>query len=52
MRRFRLRDAARRWLRRLLRRDPPRDPYAYVRQPLKHRPGGRSGAVALDEPDR
>jgi len=31
--------------------DGPRDPYSYVRHPLVHRPGGRNGAVALEEPD-
>jgi hypothetical protein len=30
---------------------PPHDPYAGVRVPLKKGPKGRSGAVALAEPD-
>jgi len=29
----------------------PRDPFAYVRVPLKKGPNTRSGAVALIEPD-
>lgn len=38
-------------LRRLLKRDPDlEDPYARVRVPLKKNPGGRSAAVALEEP--
>jgi hypothetical protein len=40
------------FVRRLLRRKPePLDPYAYVRAPLRRGPGGRSSAVALDEPN-
>jgi hypothetical protein len=31
--------------------NPPSDPYAIVRQPRPVRPGGRSSAVALREPD-
>jgi hypothetical protein len=31
--------------------DPPRDPYAYSRVPLRPRPHPRSGGVALAEPD-
>jgi len=42
-------------LRRLLRKKSappePREPYAGVRQPVKKGPPGRSGAVALEEPD-
>jgi hypothetical protein len=30
---------------------PPEDPYAGVRAPRRHSPGGRSSAVALPEPD-
>jgi len=36
--------------RRILRREPPQDPYAYVMARRKPRPGGRSAAVVLDEP--
>ena len=41
-----------RLLNRLLRRDPaePQDPYARVPVPLRRGPGGRSSAVALEEP--
>jgi hypothetical protein len=39
-------------LRRLLKREPPEDPYAYVMAHRKPRPGGRSAAAVLDEPDR
>jgi hypothetical protein len=40
------------FLRRLLRRKPePLDPYAYVHAPLRRGPGGRSSAVALEEPE-
>jgi hypothetical protein len=44
--------ALRQLVRRLLRRDPaePQDPYARVPAPLRHGPGGRSAAVALEEP--
>ena len=44
--------ALRQLMRRLLRRDPaePQDPYARVRVPLRRGPGGRSSAVALEEP--
>jgi hypothetical protein len=38
-------------LQRLLRRcSEPQDPYAYVTADLKRGPGGRSAAVALEEP--
>jgi hypothetical protein len=38
-------------LRSLLRRhSEPQDPYAYVTANLKRGPGGRSSAVALEEP--
>ncbi len=39
-------------VRRLLRRGPaePQDLYARVRVPLRRGPGGRSSAVALEEP--
>lgn len=30
---------------------PPEDPYAGVRQPKHRRPGGRSSAVAVREPE-
>lgn len=30
--------------------DPPEEPYAGVRQPRPHRPGGRNAAIALEEP--
>ena len=30
---------------------PPEDPYASVRQPRRHSPGGRNAAVAVTEPD-
>jgi hypothetical protein len=33
------------------RRSEPQDPYAYVTAMLKRGPGGRSSAVALDEPE-
>jgi len=39
-------------LRRLLKREPPEDPYAYVMAHCRPRPGGRSAAAVLDEPDR
>jgi hypothetical protein len=46
---------ARRILRALLNRfrpfSPPADPYAAVREPRRHNPGGRSSAVALAEPE-
>ena len=44
--------ALRELMRRLLRRDPaePQDPYARVRVPVRRGPGGRSSAVALEEP--
>ena len=45
----RLVDTFRRWLRR--QDADAADPYARVRAPLGKRPGGRSGAVALEEPD-
>lgn len=40
-------------LRDLLRRrpDPPDDPYAAVRAPIRRGPPDKSAAVALDEPD-
>ena len=38
-------------LRRLLKREPPEDPYAYAMAYRKPRPGGRSAAAVLDEPD-
>ncbi len=39
-------------LQRLLRRrSEPQDPYAYVTASLKRGPGGRSAAVALEEPE-
>jgi hypothetical protein len=44
---------AQRIIRRLqswFRRSEPQDPYAYVTAGLKRGPGGRSAAVALDEP--
>lgn len=40
--------AIRRWFRR---KPDPQDPYARVRAPLKKGPGGRSAAVALEEPE-
>jgi hypothetical protein len=30
--------------------DPPDDPFAGVRHPVKRPPGGRSSAIALEEP--
>jgi hypothetical protein len=33
------------------RRSEPQDPYAYVTANLKRGPGGRSSAVALEEPE-
>jgi hypothetical protein len=33
------------------RRPEPQDPYAYVTADLKRGPGGRSAAVALEEPE-
>lgn len=40
------------FVRRLLRRKPePLDPYAYIHAPLRRGPGGRSAAVALEEPE-
>ena len=39
-------------LQRLLRRrSEPQDPYVYVTAGLKRGPGGRSSAVALEEPE-
>jgi hypothetical protein len=38
-------------LRRLLRKEPPGDPYAWVGAPKKPGPPLRSSAVALEEPD-
>ncbi len=35
----------------LRRRSEPQDPYAYVTASLKRGPGGRSAAVALEEPE-
>ena len=35
----------------LRRRSEPQDPYAYVTANLKRGPGGRSSAVALEEPE-
>ena len=35
----------------LRRRSEPQDPYAYVTADLKRGPGGRSSAVALEEPE-
>jgi hypothetical protein len=35
----------------LRRRSEPQDPYAYVTAGLKRGPGGRSSAVALEEPE-
>jgi hypothetical protein len=37
-------------LRNWFRRSEPQDPYAYVAAGLKRGPGGRSAAIALDEP--
>jgi hypothetical protein len=37
--------------RRIFRRDPPHDPYAYVMAHRRPRPGGRSTAAVLDEPE-
>ena len=31
--------------------DAPEDPYARVREPRRHGPGGRSAAVAVEEPE-
>jgi hypothetical protein len=46
---------ARRILRALLNRlrpfSPPADPYAAVREPRRHNPGGRNSTVALAEPE-
>jgi hypothetical protein len=42
----RLKDMARR----IFRREPPRDPHAYVMARRKPRPGGRSAAAVVDEP--
>jgi hypothetical protein len=33
------------------RRRPPEDPYAAVREPRRRNPGGRSSAIALEEPE-
>jgi hypothetical protein len=30
--------------------DSPQDPYSLVRHPMKRDPGGRSSAIALEEP--
>jgi hypothetical protein len=40
-------------LKRLIKREPepPEDPYAYVAVRRKPRPGGRSAAAVLEEPD-
>ena len=40
-------------LKRLLKREPepPEDPYAYVAVRLKPRPGGRSAAAVVEEPE-
>ena len=39
-------------VRRWFRRNPDlSDPYAHVRVPVRKRPGGRYGTVALKEPD-
>lgn len=40
-------------LKRVMKREPepPEDPYAYVTVRLKPRPGGRSAAAVLEEPD-
>jgi hypothetical protein len=35
----------------LRRRSEPQDPFAYVTADLKRGPGGRSSAVALEEPE-
>jgi hypothetical protein len=35
----------------LRRRSEPEDPFAYVTADLKRGPGGRSSAVALEEPE-
>ena len=37
--------------RRMLRPKPPEDPYAYVMARRRPRPGGRSAAAVLDEPE-
>jgi len=49
---MKLLQALRQLMRRLLRRDPaePQDPYARVQVPVRRGPGGRSSAVALEEP--
>ncbi len=50
---MRLLQALRQLMRRLLRRGPaaePQDPYARVPVPVRRGPGGRSSAVALEEP--
>lgn len=44
----RLMETLRRWFGRSA---DPTDPYAWVREPLRKGPGGRSAAVALAEPD-
>jgi hypothetical protein len=36
--------------RRIFRREPPHDPYAYVPARRKPRPGGRSAAAVVDQP--
>jgi hypothetical protein len=38
-------------VRRLLKREPPEDPYAYVMARRRPRPGGRSAAAVLEEPE-
>ena len=49
---MKLLQALRQLMRRLLRRGPaePQDPYARVGAPVRRGPGGRSSAVALEEP--
>ncbi len=49
---MKLLQALRQLMRRLLRRGPaePQDPYARVGVPVRRGPGGRSSAVALEEP--
>ncbi len=40
-------------LKRIIKREPepPEDPYAYASVRLKPRPGGRSAAAVVEEPD-